>query len=124
MWMSAREVRDYFDPWPIRLPNGYYHVGLRSMSECMKLKSCWKDKHGRNVTIRTLHKWIQEKDWCGKRHQVNSRARSKIERPFVLIIGQRIWDGNHTLLALCKQGYRGKVMVVKLVERSKRRGYV
>ncbi len=111
-----RDVVAWAQPWPIRFKTakGLWRIRLVTLSQALAFKAFWRDDGGRRVTARTAARRIR-KNWLGKDHQIASLARvgAVHYRPVLLVEKGIIVDGNHTLLALERLRYRGRILVLE-----------
>lgn len=109
MRVKHKDVIAWMDPWPISFikPPEAWTVRVLTVRQCLTFRAFWE--HGR-FTAKTALKHLRR---LGRDHHVESLQRMKtpLYRPVILVYRGRIVDGNHTLLALSKARYKGKVLV-------------
>lgn len=115
MRIAAKVVAEWFSPWPASPPKGWHQTSFVPMKKVRKYQSIWRAHDGKRYPIETYARWIEEKDWAGKRHQIRSGVRNaNIRMPFVLLNKKgTIYDGNHTMCVLIGKKYQGPILVVK-----------
>lgn len=90
-----------------------WELEIIPMTKLKRLKCCWglADKR---VAMRSAYERVQQHNWLNKRHAMWSLARNGTPeyRPIILTVGNTVWDGNHTSLALIHLGYKGRILRV------------
>lgn len=109
------DIIGWMNPWPIRFSRRFpWRIRFVSVRQALRYKSFWHTEQGKRVTAMTAAKLIR-KNWLNKDHQIASAARVGrcLHRPVILVHAGVIVDGNHTLLALERRRYRGRIMVIE-----------
>src|SRR5216117_1382132 len=110
-----RDVLAWAAPWPIAFRHARrWRIRFLTLKQTLRFKTFWTDARGRRVSAKVAAARIR-KNWLGKDHQVASAARVGLclHRPVVMVLDGVLVDGNHTLLALERRRYKGRVLVLE-----------
>lgn len=113
MKVAQRDVLAWLNPWPIRFRSIHvWTLSFRTVKQCLRYQSFWHVK-GRRVTAKTALTLLRG-PLADRLHHIEGMARNPacFQKPVLMVHRNVIVDGNHTLLALARKRYRGKVLVL------------
>lgn len=98
MYYTEKQIKEIFEPWPLKISKGKYAVEPRTPAWVARNYRCWWDDMPH---FDTAVRRVMGYDWENKRHTI--LGMSKYELPRYIVVGKWgdkkvVFDGNHRMI--------------------------